>query len=73
VATDAQQDRQQGARGLARDGSWRRSSFCATAECIEVAMHADAVLVRDSQGGGDCILRCTAADWRAFISVIKAD
>jgi len=52
--------------------AWRRSSRCATSECIEVARERDTVLVRDSKSPETPALRYTPEEFRAFAEGIKA-
>jgi hypothetical protein len=54
---------------------FRKSSFCATSACVEVAFtcvevghDAGDVLVRDSKNPGTQPLRFTAEEWRAFLA-----
>jgi hypothetical protein len=51
---------------------WRKSSFCATGACVEVAMKDDEFLVRDSKNDNSPILRFTAEEWSAFVAGINA-
>jgi hypothetical protein len=52
--------------------AWRRASFCASHECVEVAQWADMIMVRDSGQSRGRALRCTAEDWKLFVRNIKA-
>ncbi|MFZ0159820.1 MAG: DUF397 domain-containing protein [Kineosporiaceae bacterium] len=56
---------------LAQD-SWRTSSFCSSAQCVEVAQHADVVRVRDSKNSSGPVLTYSTAEWRDFVSGVKA-
>lgn len=51
--------------------SWRKSSLCASGECVEVASWHNRVLVRNS-GAPDVILEVSRSDWRAFLSDVAA-
>ena len=55
-------------------GGWRRSSACSGADstCVEVAVGADEVAVRDSKDPGGPELRFTAAEWAAFTHGVRA-
>jgi Domain of unknown function (DUF397) len=44
---------------------WRRSSFCTSGTCVEVAKVDDTYLVRDSEHP-DVVLTFDAAEWLAF-------
>lgn len=47
--------------------AWRRSSFCASGECVEIAASDGAILVRDSKVPQGPPLRYTKSEFRAFI------
>lgn len=52
--------------------TWRRSSRCEATCCVEVAVTADVVLVRDS---GDVRAPAVGVDhraWQAFCAAVKA-
>jgi hypothetical protein len=49
---------------------WRRSSFCASGECVEVAELNGMILMRDSGGH---TLRYTTEEFRFLVRAIKAD
>lgn len=51
--------------------SWRRSSFCWSGECVEVASADGAVLVRDSTRP-QRFQRYTAGEWRSFVRAVKS-
>lgn len=55
--------------------SWRKSSWCAHGECIEVATIVDrGVAVRDSKrNGGGPALVFSPAQWQFFIKDVRAD
>ena len=53
--------------------SWRRSSACASGECVEVAYCEDRVLVRSS-AAPDIALEVPCSTWVEFIAyVIESD
>jgi hypothetical protein len=52
--------------------AWRKSSFCANGECVEVARRNGLILMRDSKEPGRCVLRYKGAAWRSFVRAIKA-
>ncbi len=50
---------------------WRRASFCASGECVEVAKQDGMILLRDSKEPGS-VQHYTAQEWRSFVLGIKA-
>ena len=50
---------------------WRRSSRCASGNCIEVAESADGFLIRDSKNP-EHVLTFSVAEWDAFTNGVKA-
>jgi Domain of unknown function (DUF397) len=52
--------------------AWRKASWCASRECVEVAGRDGVILVRDSAQPRGAVLECTATEWRSLIAVIKA-
>jgi hypothetical protein len=58
-------------RQAATQTTWRKSTFCASGECVEVAQHNGMIVLRDAeQPRGN--VRYTAEEWRAFVRGIKA-
>jgi len=51
---------------------WQKSSYCSTNACVEVAMTADAVLVRDSKDPRVAPLSFTMDEWSAFVKGVRA-
>jgi len=56
------------------DATWRRSSYCsgAASTCVEVAISARTVTVRDSKAPTGPILRFNIEEWRAFMRGVRA-
>jgi Domain of unknown function (DUF397) len=54
--------------------TWRRSGACQGADstCVEVAVDAQEVWVRDSKDGGGPVLRFSRAEWAAFLAGARA-
>jgi hypothetical protein len=52
--------------------SWRRASFCASNECVEVAQRNGVIFVRSSSEPSGQVLRWTADEWQSFVRGIKA-
>jgi hypothetical protein len=50
---------------------WRKSSFCGSNACVEVARDGDDYLMRDSKNPRQPALRFTKAEWVAFLSGIR--
>lgn len=58
----------QGGLGETADAlPWRRSSFCHSGECIEVAVRDGMVLMRDSKAPRAGTLRFSADEFDAFV------
>jgi hypothetical protein len=51
--------------------AWRISSFCASGECVEVAKHGDAIMLRSSLARHK-VVRLTPAEWQAFVEGVRA-
>ena len=51
---------------------WRRSTYCDTSSCVEVASFEDGVAVRDSKDPESPILRFSKEHWQAFVSDVRA-
>ena len=52
--------------------AWRRASFCASGECIEVAQRDDMISLRDSTQPHGRVLHYAARDWGSFVRTIKS-
>ncbi|HEV2377546.1 MAG TPA: DUF397 domain-containing protein [Streptosporangiaceae bacterium] len=53
--------------------AWRKASFCASSECLEVGSSDDGmILVRDSAEPRGHMLRWTPAQWQSLVGSIKA-
>jgi hypothetical protein len=50
---------------------WRKSSYCAAGECIEIAQKNDVILMRSTLAPR-AVVRFTAAEWRAFSQGLQA-
>ena len=60
-------------RAPGRNEHWFKSSRSSAAgHCVEVAMTAGEVAVRDSKDTAGAILRFDAAQWTAFIAGVQA-
>jgi hypothetical protein len=51
---------------------FRKSSFCGSSACVEVAQADGDVLVRDSKDPAVPPLRFTADEWAAFTAGVRA-
>lgn len=51
---------------------WRRSSFCYSGECVEVAAQDGVVLIRDSKHPAAGMQRYSAGEWRSFVDAVKS-
>ncbi|WP_250002285.1 DUF397 domain-containing protein [Actinoplanes sp. M2I2] len=52
---------------------WRKSSRCASGNCVEVAKVDGHYLVRDSKNPDSPAHAFTEAEWLAFVAGVKAD
>ena len=59
---------------MAQTRGWRRSTLCTGADstCVEVAIEADGVTVRNSTDPEGPTVHFTAAEWRAFLAGARA-
>jgi hypothetical protein len=55
--------------GLLTDPStiWRKSSYCASGTCVEVAFLSEQVAVRDAKRQGGPVLFFSHGEWAAFV------
>jgi Domain of unknown function (DUF397) len=53
--------------------TWRKASFCASGECIEVAQRDEGIILRDSTQPSGRVLHWGAEEWRAFVRTVKTD
>jgi hypothetical protein len=53
--------------------AWRRASFCASTECVEVAEQDGVIMVRDSAHPSGGTVQWTVEAWRTFVRAIRAD
>jgi Domain of unknown function (DUF397) len=53
---------------------WRRASFCASGECVEVSFRGDLIRVRGTNDyqTPNRVLTYTRDEWGAFIAGVKA-
>jgi predicted secreted Zn-dependent protease len=51
--------------------TWRKSSKCGTATCVEVAKVGELYLIRDSKNPEEGALAFTEAEWTAFVAGIN--
>lgn len=51
---------------------WRKSSFCGSSACVEVAKTGDEFLVRDSKDANSPVLKFTVDEWSAFLAGVNA-
>ena len=52
--------------------TWRKASFCASGECVEIGQQGDMIALRDSMQPHGSMLHYPAEEWRSFIRNIKA-
>jgi Domain of unknown function (DUF397) len=57
---------------------WRKASFCASSECVEVAQRNGMIILRSSNGprgisvGPRRRVQYTTQEWQTFVSGVKA-
>ncbi|UWP87723.1 DUF397 domain-containing protein [Dactylosporangium fulvum] len=51
---------------------WRRSRFCGTNACVEIAELPESFLVRDSKEQGSAVLQFSRREWGVFVTGLKA-
>jgi uncharacterized protein DUF397 len=51
---------------------WRRSPYCESGSCVEVARVGDEILVRDSKQDNGPVLRFTLDDWASALKTLSA-
>ena len=51
--------------------AWRKSRFCGSQSCVEIAFSADIVLVRDSKNPDAARLRFETKVWQAFVADLR--
>ncbi|HEY0639735.1 MAG TPA: DUF397 domain-containing protein [Pseudonocardiaceae bacterium] len=58
---------------MGKNREWRRSSCCqgANSTCVEVALGADVVALRDSKDQAGAVLVFSPAEWRAFLGGVR--
>lgn len=55
----------------ARQRTWRKSSRSGNTNCVEVAITAQEVLIRDSKDCGGAVLKIPPEEWAAFLHDVK--
>lgn len=51
---------------------WRKASFCASGECVEVTQRNGMIVLRDSKEPRGSVLYYTTEEWQSFVRGIKA-
>jgi hypothetical protein len=52
--------------------AWRRSTFCASGACVEVAKADESYMVRDSKDPEGPVLTFNQGEWDAFVAGVRA-
>lgn len=50
---------------------WRRASFCASNECVEVTQRNGMIIMRNSKEPSGRVLHYSAEEWQSFIRGVK--
>jgi hypothetical protein len=58
--------------GQAESPAFRRASFCASGECVEVAQRDGMIILRDSTQPRGIMLHYAASDFEAFVRRVRA-
>lgn len=58
--------------GQATTPAWRKASFCASSECVEITQRDGMIVLRDSAQPHGVLLRYAPADWTDFLRIVKA-
>jgi hypothetical protein len=58
--------------GWTASPAWRKATFCASGECLEVAQGNGVILIRDSVQPRGVVLQSAARDWQSLIGRVKA-
>jgi Domain of unknown function (DUF397) len=51
--------------------AWRKSSFCASGECVEIAQQNGVIVLRDSKEPRGHV-HYTTEEWQSFVRGVKA-
>jgi hypothetical protein len=51
--------------------NWKKSSYSAVSDCVEVALLDGQVAVRDSKDRHGPVLLFTSREWRAFVAGVR--
>jgi hypothetical protein len=52
--------------------AWRKASFCASGECVEVTQRNGMIVLRDSKQPNGSVISYTREEWLSFVLGIKA-
>src|ERR1700735_5540702 len=50
--------------------AWRKSTFCATGECVEISRQNGKISLRSTAHPGKSV-ECTPAEWQAFMAAAR--
>jgi hypothetical protein len=50
---------------------WRKSSYSASGNCVEVAVQTESVSIRDSKNPAGGVLSVPSSAWQAFIEIVR--
>jgi hypothetical protein len=53
-------------------GTWRKSSYCDIADCVEVKIDNDSIRIRQSGNTTGPLLSFSVQEWRAFVEGVRA-
>jgi hypothetical protein len=52
--------------------AWRKSDYCGNSACVEVAVDAGSILIRDSKNPDGHPLTFDQSEWTAFVAGVRA-
>lgn len=52
---------------------WRKSSFSASGNCLEVAIQDESVHIRDSKYGNETTISISYSAWRKFLRTVQCN
>ena len=51
---------------------WKKSSYCGSGSCVEVAKGTETILLRDAKDSDSPVLAFTPSEWASFVAGVRA-